>query len=459
MLKISWLLIFGIFIASDALTQSIYFYTDGPPYPGGYWKVDVNTCEVCPVFDPAVFPNVNTNDNTNAGLILPNGDILAMRSVGGFGPFGGMYRFDPPNPNPIATIGLSTVFEGGFVHPNGTVYVNSSSGLYTFNSATNTVTLVGNFPSGWAVESTFFQNGVAYALVNPSGGIFSIAQINLTNPSASTIVGNTSVGISHVTTAANGQSYVYHYFNNGNPIGFHTLDATTGALTPVCVPPVPPPYIFAGGSVRTMMAAPAGTPDLPCLCLGVAGSPNINSINLCVPQVASLGFSAAQLDFNDIVRYILYTNPANPLGSIVQNNPTPSFNFGPPLQENVPYYVAQVVGNQLNGDINLADPCLDLSNATTVTWRPRPEVTNLSVLEPTLCAGECQSVSLSLSGTPPFAYSWQIQQNGTLITPLQVAFGANSNPISFQACVPPNAPPGQFSVVICAISDAFCGNQ
>jgi hypothetical protein len=422
-------------ITSNAYGQTLYFSAHAPSPSSAIFRVDLATCQVCPVLD--IPDGIGTLGEV---LVLPGGDLLHFSSPTG------LRRYDPPNPNPVAIIPNAGML-GGYVHPNGTIYLAGGTQLFTFNPTNNTVTLVGNFPVPCSVYNLFFQNGQLYGFAG-CPGTPAIVQINLTNPAASTVVLNNLNYLLSATSTPNGNIYV------GDEDGeIFLFDLATGATTSVCNLPVP---LYSIGLTN----APAGTPELPCNCLSTAATPVQTTLNLCVPNTANVAFNNnANIFSYETIRYILYTDLTNPLGSIVQNNPTPSFNFGPPLQENVPYYVAQVVGSNLNGNFDPNSPCLDLSDPVVITWRPRPEVTNLSVLEPTLCAGECQSVSLSLSGTPPFAYSWQIQQNGTLITPLQVAFGANSNPISFQACVPPNAPPGQFSVVICAISDAFCGNQ
>jgi hypothetical protein len=452
------ILLLSLFICVQAHTQSIYFLTNGPPYPPGFWKLDVNTCEICPAFPLPVF-NPNSNDNPIAAVMLPNGDVLTMRGIGAVGsPPGGLFLFDPPNQTPDYIPG--PVFLGGCVAPDGTVYISTATGLYTFDPADNTYTLVGNYPSGQqSMENIYFENGQLYGFCCPNGSTRSIVQININNPSASTVVGSTWYGFNIVTTASNGMVYGYNgLVNGGTTYGFYSMQVPSGALTPTCIPPVPPPYFFASGSVTAMMTAPPGTPDLPCLCLAVNSTPVQTQINACVPSSVTVDFSGnPSPDFNDVVRYILYTNPANPMGSILQIKTTPVFSYSAPIQPNVTYYVAQIIGNPLNGNIDPTDPCLAISTPVTVIWRPKPTVISLTTPNGTICGGECGTVEITLSGTPPFAYSWQVQQGGNVLTPLQVVFNSFVNPATFQACAPAGTS-GPVNVVICGLLDAYCPN-
>lgn len=440
------LLILGtLLLASVASLQgqllyfSVSFQTNGLPPNNILFRIDVATCEYCPVLD---LPNGSLG--IGDVLILPNGDVLVTSLVNG------IERFDPPNPVPVAT--TPGVFFAGYVHPNGTIYLTNSSTLYTFNPSNNTVSVVGNFPSTLNVNSAlYYYNGVLYvnAAISATNEPV-LLQVNLTDPSASVIVPFPPSGIPPmITSTPNGNIYGTDMFNN---ITIDQFDPVTGTTTVICDTPLEL-------AVNGMGSAPAGTPDLPCICLGNAATPVQNTVNACVPSSATVNFNndGEVLPFQ-VARYILYTNLSNPLGSIVQNNPTPVFNYVPPLQPNVNYYVAQVVGNDVNGNISLTDPCLDLSTPVTVTWRPIPAINTLTANAGALCPGVCQPVTVNLSGTPPFAYSWQVQQNGNVITPLQVVFNVNNATSTFQACVPPNASTGPVQVVICGITDAFCGN-
>ncbi|MEI6409493.1 MAG: hypothetical protein WCR52_08925 [Bacteroidota bacterium] len=446
------ILLLSLFICAQAHAQIIYFWTDGPPYPPGFWKFDINTCTICAAFSPDIAFTQN-NDHPFAALILPDGDILTIRSFGAAGPPGGLLRFDPPNPTATDYI-PGPIFFGGCVAPNGTVYLSTGSGLYTFNPADNTYTLIGNYPAGQQVMiNIFFYNGQLYGFCCPAGATRTIVQINTSNPGASTVVGTTWIGFASTVTASNGTVYGYNGAVGNYPYGFYSMQVPSGVLTPICNPGIP-----LGSGPTAMMAAPPGTPDLPCLCTATNSTPAVTQVNACVPSSVTVQFNGNPgPDFNDVVRYILYTDPANPMGSILQIKTTPFFTYSAPIQPNVNYYVAQIIGNPLNGNVDPNDPCLAISTAVTVIWRPKPTVVSLTTPSGNLCGGACGTVELTLSGTPPFAYSWQVQQGGNVLTPLQTVFNSYVNPATFQACVPPGTT-GAVNVVICGLLDAYCPN-
>jgi hypothetical protein len=426
----------AFFIANAASAQFVYF-TGGAPITGNQyvWKINPVTCEICPVL------NFNFGSNFPLEtLILPNGDLLVST-------INGIFRFDPPSNTPVATISGS--FNGAYVHPNGTIYtvVNLNS-LSVFNPTNNTFTTIGNFPAGFAVYELFFFNGQLYGMGDvPPSNSAGIVQINITNPSASTVVQTPPQFFIGATSAPNGGPIYVTDFFGGTDLS--TYNFTTNTVTPGC----PIPLTF----VRSFSVAPLGVPELPCVCLSSAGSPTLTNVNACVPNSISVPFTAAQPDFNDIVRYVIYSNPASPLTSIIQTSTTPNFNFAPPFVAGTTYYVAQLVGNNLNGSVDLADPCLQISTATAVTWRPKPTVVSLSQTGD-LCPGACTNVTITLSGTPPFTYYWAMQQGGNFITPQYTVFNTNTNPSVFQACVPASAVAGAVTLQICGIVDAYCAN-
>jgi hypothetical protein len=419
--------------------QYVYFTAspNSTPLNNLVWRVNTATCEICPVLN---YPIASPTEL----LILPNGDLLVATLSSG------ILRFDPPNNNPVATI--PGTFIGAQVHPNGTIYISNGNTLSTFNPATNTFTLVGSFPPNYSVYELFFYNGQLYGIADngiPGSGS-GLIQINLANPGASTIVQIPPQNYIAATSASNGTIYVG---DPNSPIYILTYNYATNTDTPGCLIPAELAY------VQNLTTVPAGVPELPCVCLGVAATPVQNTLNACVPNNATVLFNNNQLpDFNDLVRYILYTNPAAPLSSIIQTNTTPEFTYTPPVQPGVTYYVAQIVGDELNGNVNLQDPCLQISTAVAVTWRPKPSLTALTVQNNNLCPGTCSTVSITLNGTPPFAYSWEVQQNGSVLTPLNVVFNINSNTSTFQACVPASAMGGGATVAICGITDAYCSN-
>jgi hypothetical protein len=147
------------------------------------------------------------------------------------------------------------------------------------------------------------------------------------------------------------------------------------------------------------------------------------------------------LDNNDLLR--------DTAGSIIATSATPSFTFAPPMQTGVTYYLAAVAGDNLNGNVDLADPCLDFSNALQVVWRPLPTVT-FSAANPNVCAGACTTVTATFTGTAPFTLTYTTPASGTVTQ----TFSGNTG--TFQACTPPGSAPGSLVVQATKVVDGWC---
>jgi hypothetical protein len=182
----------------------------------------------------------------------------------------------------------------------------------------------------------------------------------------------------------------------------------------------------------------------------IAASP----LNLCPGSTATI--PPAYLTFlesNDILQYMLFSNPADTLGSIVATNGTPSFTFNPAtMQTGVTYYLAAIAGNNLNGNVDLSDPCLDISNAVEVVWQPLPTVV-FSAANPNVCAGACTSVTATFTGTAPFTLTYTTPAAGTMTQ----TFSGNTG--TFQVCTLPGSPPGSLVLEATKVVDAWCTCQ
>ncbi len=185
-------------------------------------------------------------------------------------------------------------------------------------------------------------------------------------------------------------------------------------------------------------------------CLSDAGNLAASPLHLCPGDVALLPDATQTcLESDDILRYILFSDPGDTLGSILATSVTPIFVFNPAImQTGVTYYVAAIVGNNLNGNVDLT-ACLDISNAIEVTWHPKPTVT-FSVANPNACAGECTTVTANFTGTAPFTLTYTTPLSGTMTQ----AFTGNTG--TFQVCTSANAPPGSWVVQATKVEDAWC---
>lgn len=434
-------LLFFLLFSFHFLThgQVVIFTAMEPPGPIGprfLYQIDLSTCEFCLIL-PTPLPSF-----VKDVLVLPNGDVI----VSGVG---SSQIFSPPNPTAIGTI--PGTWETSIVHPNGTIYVSSGSSLLTYDPVSNTTTFIGNFPSGLEIDAFFLEGNTLYGFGYAGPGTRPIYEINLSNPSQSVLYTPFSLAISGATTAG-GQIITTWVGGGVTPKSdFNVFDLTTNSWTNICQTPMV--------SISDFAELPPGLPTPTCQCTSDAGTPTSSAATVCGQADFVPVFNNNQtLDPNDGVNYILYTNASDPLGSILFQNSTGVFPFIPPLSEGVTYYVARIVGNEVNGQVDLTDSCLDVSPPIAVIWRPLPQLVSMSVTSPDMCEGQCQEVTVISTGFPPFSLTWAIAQGGTNITPGYTVSGQNANTIVFEACVPNNATPGQMEVVICQISDAYCTN-
>jgi hypothetical protein len=362
--------------------------------------------------------------------VLPDGNILAQS---GFG----LRLYDPPNQTPIWSD--NTLATGSILAPNGLVYLSSNLTLSVFDPTSNTVTLIGNWPAGLSVDELYYQGGVLYAIaidIAPPNQI-KIIEVNLTNPELSVIVvPMPPINISGGTT---NNGYTTSISSTNILRQYNTI---TNSFNTVCTLPI---------SISGLSDLPPNVPEEPCLCLTDAGSVNTINYNVCVPGSVTVPFNNnAILDGNDILRYILFSNPSDTLGSILVQSSSATLNFNPAtMQTGIVYYLATLAGDNLNGSVNLTDPCLDISNAAQVIWRPKPAV-SFSVSNPNVCAGGCTTVTATLTGVPPFTLSYTTPGNG----PQTQTFSGNTG--TFQVCVPANAAPGSFQLTATSLVDAWC---
>ncbi len=401
---------------------------------GKLFKIDVMNCTACPI------ANLSGIGAAADLLVLPNGDILVQTS-------GGLLRYTLPNTNPIWTE-TNTGYGGSIIAPNGTIFLARAfptTGLSTYDPITNNLIFVGEWPSGMVIAEFFFQNGVLYGFGSLSGTPV-VVQINTTDPSQSTVVhSGTPLGSGGTTNGGYTTAW-----GNSSPDKLHQYNVNTNSFELICDLNA---FIPGSGGFNGLTDLPPGVTEAPCLCTTFAGTVNNQTFNICVPGIVTVPYNNnATLDGNDILRYILFSNTNDTLGSIIVQSSSATITFNPAtMQTNVTYYLATLAGDNLNGNVDLNDPCLDISNiAAQVTWRDKPSVV-FSVANPNVCAGGCTMVTANFTGVPPFNLTYTIPGSA----PQTQVFASNTG--TFQVCVPGNAAPGSFQIAATSLTDAWCG--
>jgi len=190
-------------------------------------------------------------------------------------------------------------------------------------------------------------------------------------------------------------------------------------------------------------------------CETEAGQINADPIEICLTEPVVLPPTVQSfLEPDDLLQYVLYSGLNNLPNSILATSDTPQFSFDPAIMvAGTPYYIAAIAGNNLGGNVDLNDPCLDVSNVIEVTWMPMPVVTFFSA-ETCLNPGDCYSIDINFLGTPPFQFTGQVVIGNTVVS----TFGGTYTTMSTAqiVCVPANAPLGPITIEEVSLSDAFC---
>jgi hypothetical protein len=425
----------GIYYALPTSPQSQATILTGPVLygitaDGILFKIDVMTCTACPI------ANLSGISAAFDLLVLPNGDILVQAD--------GLLRYTLPNTNPIWTDN-SAGYGGSITAPDGTIYLSRffpTAGLSTYDPNTNNIVFIGDWPTGMIISEFFYQNGALYGFGSLNGSQI-VVEINTTDPSQSTVV-HSGVPIVNGGTTNGGYTTAWGS-SNGKRI--HKYNVSTNSFELIC----DLTELLPGLPITGLSDLPSNVTEAPCLCSTFAGTVNNQTFNICVPGSVTVPYNNnATLDANDILRYILFSNTNDTLGSIIVQSSSSTIAFNPAtMQTNVTYYLATLAGDNLNGNVDLNDPCLDISNiAAQVTWRDKPSVV-FSVANPNVCAGGCTMVTANFTGVPPFNLTYSTP-SGTF----SQVFASNTG--TFQVCVPANAAPGSFQIAATALSDAWC---
>ena len=184
-----------------------------------------------------------------------------------------------------------------------------------------------------------------------------------------------------------------------------------------------------------------------CNCITSAGTMDLtDTIAVCVGTTATAVHNNNFVDDgNDVLRFILHTNPAIPVGTILAWNTTPSFTFLPGMQTGVTYYISAVAGNpDVSGNVDFADICVKISQGTPVVFNPLPSATLGA--DGSVCAGSQFIIPVTLTGVPPYSLTWAL--NG-----VQQPTQTNIPNPSFQLAIQPAI---NTTITLVSVGDARC---
>ena len=276
------------------------------------------------------------------------------------------------------------------------------------------------------------------------------------------------IGVEELSVEINGAFYPMTSVGSatgcGAPLPYITASGTLGA-DPIAGQSSSRDLIFSGSinSIKIENIYISGTPlgiavsvHLCCPpCATDAGEIPLSMLNLCIEDIA-MASPAEQffLEGDDLLKYILFSDPVDTLGSITQTNNIPEFAFDPSsMTAGTAYYIAAIAGNDVGGNVDLTDDCLDISNAIEVVWHPDPSVEFTSSVTD-VCADGCYDIGLNFIGTPPFQLQWEIIDADDNVEMFNETF--NNNMATYNICLPPNTPIGNVIIEATSLTDNYC---
>ena len=397
--------------------------------------IDVSTCTACNVFE---IPSTVAHTDVT---ILPDGRIILIAAPS----LGFISIYTPPSSTPdifpLDPPGTAT----GSAYFNNLLYIAGvNNGLYSFDPATDQFTYLGDWPAGFPLGAYLYvQGGNLFVITqDPPNQIW---EVDLNDPGNSTLLQTASfpITISGATTV-NNQAYVADFQ------WIYSYDPATNTYQQECNS-----FDMGMNGFKAVTELPPGTPAFPCLCVTDAGTVATGLDEICLPDDATVPFNNdEELDGDDLLQYILFSDLTDTLGSILVTSNTPDIAFDPTtMQTGITYYLATIAGNDLNGSVDLTDDCLSISNASEVIWWPQPEV-SFAIASPDLCDGDCTTLEVTLTGTPPFDLAGEILAGTNVVGTFNENYLQNNGTLN--ACAPLGTAPGSLSVQAVTLSDARC---
>ena len=186
-----------------------------------------------------------------------------------------------------------------------------------------------------------------------------------------------------------------------------------------------------------------------------AGEITAGPLELCPNDLASVPPATGTfLDSDDLMEYILFTDLADTLGSIIATSSTPEFAFDPAtMQMGVTYYIAALAGDDLNGNVDLIDPCLDISNAIEVVWHIEPSVAFTANFAE-VCADGCYDIEIYFIGTAPFHLQGEVVDADNTVVAIDEIY--NGNFAVMTICLLEATPAGNLIIQATGLTDVNC---
>ncbi|MFN0013830.1 MAG: hypothetical protein ACKVU2_04725, partial [Saprospiraceae bacterium] len=168
------------------------------------------------------------------------------------------------------------------------------------------------------------------------------------------------------------------------------------------------PYSLTVISLDGCTATLSGTGT--CSCITDAGTMSSTPVKVCLPGDVTVSTSVNPvLAPGEVLRYILYQNPATLPSGIIATNTAPVFAFQAGMQTGVTYFISAVAGLPLGNGVDPSSPCFDISSGQPVVFHNRPTATLAG--DTTICAGASTTFKVQFTGTAPFQFVYSVDGN------------------------------------------------
>lgn len=183
-----------------------------------------------------------------------------------------------------------------------------------------------------------------------------------------------------------------------------------------------------------------------CNCSTDAGDMLTTQVLVCGDgPVTLVDATNVNLDADDLHQYILRPDNFGIVTTILATSNTPDFSFIPgTMTYGTIYYVSSIAGNDDGtGNVDLTDPCLNVSPSTPIVFRIIPNATLSGNAQ--ICEGASTNLTVQLTGQGP----WTIEYQAGSGNPISVT--ANNSPFSI-----PVSPTTSTIYSLVSVSNAFC---
>lgn len=269
---------------------------------------------------------------------------------------------------PVANAGADGAVCGTSFNLQATPSVPGSSGVWTMTSGSGTASFSNANAASTAVDVTL--NGTYVFQWTETNG-------NCTDDDEVTVNFNELPTTGAVTYNCDGtnDNYTVSFSVSGGtaPYTIPGGTVTSGTFTSVPIPSGQN-YTFTITDTNGCTASPV-TGSFNCDCATDAGQMSLQELTACEGNTISAQHLGGQnLDANDVAAYVLHTNSGTMLGTVLAQNTTGIFGFQVGMNYGTTYYVSFVVGNNLNGQPDPADPCLSVAPGQPVIFYQNPIV-------------------------------------------------------------------------------------